>query len=138
MFPEDKPIVEIFRVIEQLSRMQLNEIKAKQAARIEEDDAEDEKEKEYMNDFVSEEYVTKNIRVMPMGGVSIDNQSEHTSRYMMGSHAADSDVEDNKHHQEAYMQMMDARQQVKERKAEAERKAQEAAEREAKQKQKSK
>lgn len=34
-----------------------------------------------MGDFVSEEYVTKNIRVMPMGGPSIDDQSQHTSKY---------------------------------------------------------
>lgn len=129
-FAEDKPIVQIFRVIEQLSLAQLADIKQRQA--VAEEEEEDVGDKEYMNDFVSEDYVTKNIRVMPMGGVSIDNQSEHTSRYMMGSHAADSDVEDSKHHQEAYHQMMDARQQVKERKLEAERKAQEAAEREAK------
>ena len=56
-----------------------------------------------MNDFASEEYVTKNIRVMPMGGgVSIDNTSEHTSKYyvsgMQGANAEDNaDAEENKH-----------------------------------------
>ena len=53
-----------------------------------------------MGDFASEEYVTKNIRVMPTGGSTFDNQSEHTSKYYpshMGGTAADSDVEDNKY-----------------------------------------
>lgn len=70
-------------------------------------------DQEYMNAFASEDYVTKNIRVMPMGGgVSIDNTSEHTSKYYtsgMGAIGADgsSDVDETKHNQEAYMQMMD-------------------------------
>lgn len=90
-----------------------------------------------MNDFASEEYVTKNIRVMPMGGgLSIDNTSEHTSKYYMsgmGQNADDNaDAEDTKHNQEAYMHMMDERHKIKEMKAEADRKAHEAAEREAK------
>lgn len=91
-----------------------------------------------MGDFVSEEYVTKNIRVM--GGPTHDNQSEHTSKYyasaMGGGGNADSDVEESKHNQEANMYMQDMRQYVREKKEEAERKAQEAAEREAKLKQK--
>ena len=92
--------------------------------RQEKDEEDSVGEKDYMGDFVSEEYVTKNIRVMPMGGPSMDNQSEHTSKYYAsGIGNVDSDVEDAKHNQEVYVQMMDMRQQVKERKAEAERKA---------------
>lgn len=63
-----------------------------------------------MGDFVSEEYVTKNIRVMPMvGGPStMDNQSEHTSKFItaasnMGGAGVDSDHEESKHNQEAYI-----------------------------------
>ena len=56
-----------------------------------------------MGDFVSEEYVTKNIRVMPMGGPSADDKSEHTSKYytaasaMGGGGTVDSDHEESKH-----------------------------------------
>ena len=71
-------------------------------------------DKDYMGDFVSEEYVTKNIRVMPIGGHSMDNQSEHTSKYYtaasaMGGGGVDSDHDESKQNQEAYIQMMDQR-----------------------------
>ena len=72
-----------------------------------------------MGDFVSEEYVAKNIRVMPMGGMPIDNQSEHTSKYYpshMGGTAADSDVEDNKYNRDEKLEIMNKRQKVKEKK----------------------
>ena len=65
----------------------------------------------------------------------MDNQSEHTSKYYasaMGGAGADSDYEDAKHNNEAYHQMLDQRQQIKEAKAEHDRRLQEAAEREAK------
>ena len=98
-------------------------------------------DKDYMGDFVSEEYVTKNIRVMPMGGLSIDNQSEHTSKYYAsgmgaGGGTVDSDAEETKYNRDEYLEMMNRRAVVKEKKLEAERKAQEEAEREAKLKQK--
>ena len=54
-------------------------------------------DKDYMGDFVSAEYVTKNIRVM--GAHNDDEKSEHTSKYYasaMGGNA-DSDVEESKH-----------------------------------------
>lgn len=101
-------------------------------------------DKDYINDFASDDYVTKNIRVMPMGsGVSIENTSEYTSKYMSGMRnveggAHDSDTEEQKHNQDAEMQMHDQRMHIKEMRAEAERKALEAAEREAKLKQKMK
>ena len=89
-----------------------------------------------MGDFVSEEYVTKNIRVMPMAGPRGDNQSEHTSKYyvsgMQGTQNADSDVEDTKYNRDEYLEMMSKRAMVKEKKMEAERKAAEEAERLAK------
>ena len=58
-----------------------------------------------MGDFVNEEYLTKNIRVMPMGGPSIDNQSEHTSKYYasgMGAQTGDSELEDTKYNRHEY------------------------------------
>ena len=33
-----------------------------------------------MTDFANEDYVTKNIRVMPMSGGALENQSEHNSK----------------------------------------------------------
>jgi len=91
-----------------LARSQLSTIKT----RREQDEEDSLGDKEYMNDFVSDEYVTKNIRVMPMGtGVSVDNTSEHTSKYyasgMDGVVSGNSDFEDTKHNQEALHQMMD-------------------------------
>ena len=53
-----------------------------------------------MGDFVSEEYLVKNIRVMPMANSGTDNASEHTSKYYasaMGGAAADGDFEEAKH-----------------------------------------
>ena len=76
---EDRSMVQVFREIAGLAKTQLSSIKQKREAADEEDSVAD---KEYMNDFASEDYVTKNIRVMPMtGGISIDNTSEHTSKY---------------------------------------------------------
>ena len=57
-------------------------------------------DKDYMGDFVSEEYLVKNIRVMPMANSGTDNASEHTSKYYasaMGGAAADGDFEEAKH-----------------------------------------
>ena len=90
---------------------------------------------DFMNDFVNDEYVTKNIRVMPMSGSTIENQSEHTSKHHhMGSpmRGEDSDVEDTKINYEIYHELMDARHIVKEKKIEEERKAKELAEKLAK------
>ena len=58
---------------------------------MEEDDKESINGKDYMNDFATEEFVTKNIRVMPMAGASVDDgrQSEHQSRHMMGGDISD-------------------------------------------------
>jgi len=98
----------VFREITTMARTQLSTIKN----RCEEHEEDSLGDKEYMNDFASEEYVTKNIRVMPMGaGVSVDNTSEHTSKYytsgMDGVGTGNSDFEDTKHNQEALHQMMD-------------------------------
>ena len=98
---------------------QLEVIRHEQAARAREhDDEEDDKEsingKDYMNDFATEEFVTKNIRVMPMAGVSVhgDRDSEHQSRHMMCTGEV-SDQEDNKYNIEANHEIMDVREQVK-------------------------
>ena len=124
---ENRSLVDVLREIQQLSRAQLGQIR-QQKEQQREDDEDSVTDKDYMGDFVSEEYVTKNIRVMPIGGPSMDNQSEHTSKYYtaasaMGGGTVDSDHEESKHNQEAYHQMMDQRQWIKEKKMEAERKA---------------
>ena len=103
---EGKSIAKIFYEIRMMANRQLTVIQQEKELNDEEDDMAD---KDYMGDFVSEEYVTKNIRVL--GGPAHDNQSEHTSKYYasaMGGNA-DSDVEESKHNQEAYHQMMDMR-----------------------------
>lgn len=86
--------------------------------------------------FQDVDYVTKNVRVW--GGTSTDNQSEHTSKYYasgMGG-AADSDMDDTKYNRDEYHELLAKRAVVKEKKLEAERKAQEELERLAKLKQK--
>ena len=66
-----------------------------------------------MNDFATEEFVTKNIRVMPMTGTSIhDRESEHASRVMMAGGDI-SDQEDNKFNIEAHHEMVDQRKKAK-------------------------
>jgi len=81
---EDRSFIEIYKQINELVVDQLEIIRHEQAAKAREnEDEEDDKEsitgKDYMNDFATEEFVTKNIRVMPMAGVSIhqDRDSEH-------------------------------------------------------------
>ena len=80
---EDKSFVDVYKQISELVVDQLEVIRHEQAARAREADDDDSKEsingKDYMNDFATEEFVTKNIRVMPMAGVSVhqDQQSEH-------------------------------------------------------------
>ena len=115
---EDKSFVEIYKNINELVVDQLEIIRHDQAARAREnEEEEDEKEsingKDYMNDFATEEFVTKNIRVMPMAGASIhgDRESEHQSRHMMGGEI--SDQEDNKFNIEANHEIQDVRENVK-------------------------
>jgi len=81
---QGRTFVDIYKQINELVVDQLEIIRHEQAARAREnEDEEDDKEsingKDYMNDFATEEFVTKNIRVMPMAGVSIhaDRDSEH-------------------------------------------------------------
>ena len=89
-----------------------------------------------MGDFVAQDYVEKNIRVMPIGGLSVDNQSEHTSKYytshMGGAATADSDFEENKYNEDVKHDWQTRRKKIKDAKEEAERKAAEDAERLAK------
>ena len=98
---EGKSIAQVFREIAGLARGQLAQIR-QQKEQQGNDEEEDVADKDYMGDFVSEEYVTKNIRVM--GGPSHDNQSEHTSKYYASAMGGDagSDFEESKHNQEAY------------------------------------
>merc|ERR1712048_1347791 len=82
---EGKTFVEIYKEINELVKDQLEIIRHEQAARAREEPEEDRESingKDYMNDFATEEFVTKNIRVMPMGGASVhgDRDSEHASR----------------------------------------------------------
>jgi hypothetical protein len=89
---------------------------------------------DFMNDFANDDYVTKNIRVMPMSGGTLENQSEHTSKHHHASplRGDDSDVEDSKIKSEINLELLDARQIVKERKVEEERKQKEIADKLAK------
>jgi|FrelakmetLWP11LW_1041352.scaffolds.fasta_scaffold18610_1 hypothetical protein len=58
---EDRPLAVVFREIAALARSQLSTIKQ----RREQDEEDSVGDKEYMNEFASDEYVAKNIRVMP-------------------------------------------------------------------------
>ena len=97
---------------------QLEVIRHDQAAQArQQDDGESDKEsingKEYMNDFATEEFVTKNIRVMEKPGTSIhDKESEHASRAMPAGGDI-SDQEDNKFNIEANHEMLDQRKKAK-------------------------
>ena len=90
----------MLREISNLAKVQVSQIKQRRV-----DDQEDVGDKDYMGDFVSEEYLVKNIRVMPMGGAT-DNASEHTSKYYasaMGAGGAEGDFEENKHNQDVLL-----------------------------------
>ena len=95
--------MDVLRDIAHLAKSQVAQIKQKQT-----DDQEDVGDKDYMGDFVSEEYLVKNIRVMPMASNAADNASEHTSKYYasaMGGAGTDGDFEETKHNQDVLMQM---------------------------------
>ena len=112
---DNRSLVDVLREIQQLSRSQLGQIK--QQKQQQQDDEEDSVgDKDYMGDFVSEDYVTKNIRVMPQKGggafVSDEDKSQHTSKHYtaasaMGAGGNDSETEDAKHNQESYAQIVD-------------------------------
>lgn len=121
---EGKTFVEIYKNINELVVDQLEVIRHEQAARAREegendDDRESINGKDYMNDFATEEFVTKNIRVMPMAGASThgDGQSAHDSRHMAGGDV--SDQEENKYNIDAYHEITDIRDNVKAAKARA-------------------
>lgn len=84
---------------------------------------------DFANDFADEEYLTKNIRVMPMAGSMYeDRQSEHTSKHHpMGSamRGEDSEFEEAKMNTEINMEIKDTRKVVKERFEEEMRRAKE-------------
>ena len=105
---ENRRIGEIFRDISQLAKAQIVNIKNRQETNEEEDSFQD---KDYMGDFATEEYVIKNVRVIG-GPPSMDNVSEHTSKYYssaMGGEGIMDDVEETKHNQEAQHQLLDQR-----------------------------
>ena len=94
----ERSVAEIMREIATLAKGQLQNIKQRQAT----DEEESVVDKDYIGEFANDDYITKNIRVIPMGGLSLDKESEHTSKHFasaMGAtgNAADSDVEDAKH-----------------------------------------
>ena len=66
----NRSLVDVLREIQQLAHSQLHQIKQQKEQQQQDDDDDSVGDKDYMGDFVSEEYVTKNIRVMPMGGPS--------------------------------------------------------------------
>lgn len=131
-------MVEQFRYIADLVKEQ---IKTQGISRVpggNEDDFESIRGHDFMNDFANEDYVTKNIRVMPMGGSSTyEGQSEHTSKHhnAMGSAmrgGEDSEYEEVKMNSEITMELRDTRKLVKERQEEETRKQRELAEKLAK------
>ena len=90
-----------------------------------------------MNDFVTEEFMTKNIRVRPMSGVRDfvdDRQSEHYSRANLMSGMMDSGLdEDEKFNKMVNLEMEEQRRKQKQAREEAQRKKQMEADRIAKQ-----
>lgn len=128
---DERSNIETLREISGLAKIQLAQIKQKQQA----DDEESLGDKDYIGDFVAQDYVEKNIRVIPMGGIGIDSQSEHTSKYYpshMGGATADSEADEFKFNEEFKHDWAMKRKKIKDAKMEAERKAAEEAERLAK------
>ena len=118
-----------------------DQIKQVKIDRPAEDELESIRGHDFMNDFANDEYISKNVRVMPMGGGSStygeERQSEHTSRLPgMGGSAMrggeDSEYEEAKMNNEITMELRDTRKIVKERFDEEMRKAKELAEKLAK------
>ena len=88
-----------------------------------------------MHNFANEEYVTKNIRVMPMQGGQMENISEHASKHHHMSstmRGEESEVEDAKMNIEIMHELLKQRHIVKEKKVEEEKRAKEIAEKLAK------
>ena len=131
---EGNSMVDQFRYIADKVSGYLKQIK-QEKAKVDKDD-ESINGQDFMTDFANEDYVTKNIRVMPMSGGALENQSEHNSKQQHGSHSPirgeESEYEDTKLNYEIYHELMDARSIVKERKMEEERRAKELAEKLAK------
>lgn len=131
-------MIEQFRFIADLVREQLKQVKQDKPEAV--DELESIRGHDFMNDFANDEYVSKNIRVMPMGGGSStyeERQSEHTSRHpaTMGSAmrgGEESEFEEAKMNGEITMEIRDTRKVVKERYDEEMRRAKELAEKLAK------
>ena len=76
---DERSMVEVLREIAALTRSQLINIRTEKARGVvTENQGVD---RDYIGDFASEDYLTKNIRVMPMPQPYIDAQSAHTSQY---------------------------------------------------------
>lgn len=72
---------------------------------------------ELMSEFANKEYVTKNIRVMPIVLGQNENQSDFNSKHHMSAvKDDDSEAEEQKVNYEINHEMMETRQKVKERK----------------------
>ena len=115
---DGKSLIQVFREIKAMTNSQLTEIKQKIAEQDDEDSVGD---KDYIGQFASDDYITKNIRVI--GGPNNDDRSEQASKYYasaMGG-GGDEEFEESKHNTEAYHQMLDQRSTIKEAKAQHER-----------------
>ena len=115
---DGKSLIQVFREIKAMTNGQLTEIKQKIAEQDDEDSVGD---KDYIGQFASDDYITKNIRVI--GGPNNDDRSEQASKYYasaMGG-GGDEEFEESKHNTEAYHQMLDQRSTIKEAKAQHER-----------------
>ena len=98
-FKDKAMTIEKFRWLSNVVKVQLAEIMAEQKAKAERGavDSDDESinAKDFINDFATEEFVHKNIRVRPVSSYSTgkhlgDDKSEHNSRHnMLGSSIGD-------------------------------------------------
>ena len=85
--------------------------------------------KDFMNDFATEEFITKNIRVRPISGVTgkdiDDKQSERVSRNnLMGGIMGDPTDDEEKFNKMVNLEMEDQRKKIKTQQMEVERKKQ--------------
>lgn len=78
-----------------------------------------------MNDFATEEFLTKNIRVRPQSGITgkdDDRQSEHISRNNLMVGLGDPTDDEEKFNQMVNLEMMDQRKKIKQQREELEKK----------------
>ena len=92
--------------------------------------------KDFMNDFATEEFLTKNIRVRPQSGATgkdaDDRQSEHVSRNNLAAVLGEPTDDEEKFNKMVNLEMEDQRRKIKVQRDEVEKKKQLELERQAK------